>query len=33
MIIVIEEQARSYIARKLDQPAISISLEERPRGV
>lgn len=33
MIIVIAEQAKSYIMRKLDQPAISIRLVARPRSV
>jgi hypothetical protein len=33
MVIIIENQARDYIMRKLDQPAISIGLVERPRFV
>lgn len=33
MLIVIEEQARTYIVSKLEQPAIVITVEERPRFV
>lgn len=33
MIIVIEEQARTYIVSKLEQPSITITVEERPRFV
>lgn len=33
MVIMIEEQAKVYIRRKQEWPAISIRLEERPRGI
>ncbi|WWV70020.1 hypothetical protein SOV_13050 [Sporomusa ovata DSM 2662] len=33
MIIAIEDQAIIYIMRKLEQPIISIRIEERPRLV
>lgn len=31
MLIIIENEAKSYILQSLDQPAISIRLVERPR--